>query len=271
MEIHFHGEQSHDPDGTIVGYQWGFGDGGTSTQAAPAHTFTCNGTVPCIYVTRLTVTDDGGKSDPTSVSVIVPVAPPVPNLAKGASPNAASPWGLGVVRSRFWGNISRGGQRLPEDTVIEVWIKSPRLNAKVAETLVQSHLGRSVFAVEVPPELGTPHGGQDGEQVVFVVDGIEASQHGIWYNATDQRIDLTLPLTMVVDQVSPCARFIVLEICGPQDSAIDRIHVLVDFDPHPPIPDPIGWSTIGQPFRLDLSDATTGQPFTAPGKIRSMC
>ena len=64
-----------DPDGSVTGYAWNFGDGGTSTLANPNHTFGVSGT----YVVSLTVTDnDGGTATHTdSVSVVVtPNAPP---------------------------------------------------------------------------------------------------------------------------------------------------------------------------------------------------
>jgi hypothetical protein len=104
------------------------------------------------------------------------------------------------------------------------------------------------------------NGGQDGEKVVFKVDGVETAETGVWYDSTDQRVDLHLPLSMVVDAISPCARVAVLEICRPSDSTIDRIRVDVAFVPRPPIPDPTGWRIVGQAFELQLANADTGQP-----------
>ena len=50
---------SSDPDGTVTGYLWDFGDGGTSTLANPAHTFPAVATYPV----SLTLTDnDGGTT-----------------------------------------------------------------------------------------------------------------------------------------------------------------------------------------------------------------
>ncbi len=51
----FDGTASHDPDGNILAYAWEFGDGGTSSAAAPQHAFHD----PGVYQVRLTVTDDG--------------------------------------------------------------------------------------------------------------------------------------------------------------------------------------------------------------------
>jgi PKD repeat protein len=49
-------DQSFDPDGVIVAWDWSFGDGSTSTLQSPSHTFACTGEYPV----TLTVTDDGG-------------------------------------------------------------------------------------------------------------------------------------------------------------------------------------------------------------------
>ncbi|MFT4297058.1 MAG: PKD domain-containing protein [Micropruina sp.] len=51
--------QSTDPDGTVASYAWDFGDGGTSTQASPSHTYASAGT----WTVKLTVTDNGGETD----------------------------------------------------------------------------------------------------------------------------------------------------------------------------------------------------------------
>ncbi len=47
-------------------YSWNFGDGSTSGEQNPRHTYTRNG----LYIVRLTVTNDGG-SDTTYGAVLV--------------------------------------------------------------------------------------------------------------------------------------------------------------------------------------------------------
>lgn len=62
-------DNSVDYDGTIVSWSWDFGDGNTSTQQNPTHTYSENGD----YNITLTVTDDSGEvmtSKPTMVSVV---------------------------------------------------------------------------------------------------------------------------------------------------------------------------------------------------------
>jgi len=69
---------SSDPDGSIAGYSWTFGDGGTSTAQNPAHTYGAGGS----YTVTLRVTDNqGALSAPTSktVTVTAPNQAPVVN------------------------------------------------------------------------------------------------------------------------------------------------------------------------------------------------
>lgn len=66
------GTSSTDPDGTIVGFAWDFGDGNGANTAEATHTYAEAGT----YEVTLTVTDDDGATDSTSFEVIVE-APPV--------------------------------------------------------------------------------------------------------------------------------------------------------------------------------------------------
>ena len=56
-----------DPDGVISSYQWSFGDGHTSTEQNPSHTYTTAG----VYTATLTVTDDRGKTNSVSVTIQV--------------------------------------------------------------------------------------------------------------------------------------------------------------------------------------------------------
>ncbi len=61
------GGTSTDPDGTITGYAWDFGDGDTATGVAPGHTYEEAGT----YEVTLTVTDNRGGTDTATLEVEV--------------------------------------------------------------------------------------------------------------------------------------------------------------------------------------------------------
>jgi PKD repeat protein len=64
------GDTSSDPEGPIASYLWDFGDGGSSTQANPNHTYASAGT----YLVSLKVMDGNGVSDTATKSINVAAA-----------------------------------------------------------------------------------------------------------------------------------------------------------------------------------------------------
>ena len=76
----FDGTGSSDPDGTIVAYDWDFGDGNTGTGDTPSHSYTADGT----YTVSLMVTDNNGGTDSDSTTASID---PVPNEPPVADPN----------------------------------------------------------------------------------------------------------------------------------------------------------------------------------------
>lgn len=71
QEIKFNSTGSNDSDGKIVSYSWSFGDGTTSTEANPSHSYSKAGT----YNVTLKVTDDKGATATESTTVNVSAAP----------------------------------------------------------------------------------------------------------------------------------------------------------------------------------------------------
>jgi PKD repeat protein len=70
LAVSFDGSGSSDPDGSIVSYEWDFGDGGVGSGVSPDHTYAEGGT----YTVMLTVTDDEGATGSVSESVTVSAA-----------------------------------------------------------------------------------------------------------------------------------------------------------------------------------------------------
>jgi PKD repeat protein len=72
LDVSVDGSGSSDPDGSIVSYEWSFGDGGTASGVTAGHTYAAVGT----YDVTLTVTDDDGAQG----SVTHPVTVTQPGL-----------------------------------------------------------------------------------------------------------------------------------------------------------------------------------------------
>lgn len=82
LAITFDASTSTDPDGDSLSYAWNFGDGGTSTDVKPVHTFTATtpdpGSSVKAFTVSLTVTDSqGANSTTTSPINIRPNKPPI--------------------------------------------------------------------------------------------------------------------------------------------------------------------------------------------------
>src|SRR3954453_23695828 len=73
LAVQFSSAGSRDPENTTLTYAWDFGDGGTSTQANPSHTYTTNGA----FTAKLTVTDGAGLTAVANVPIVVGNRPPV--------------------------------------------------------------------------------------------------------------------------------------------------------------------------------------------------
>ncbi len=67
LPVTFDATASTDNDGSIVSYQWNFGDGSTGSGSIIQHTYQSAGT----YTATLTVTDNGGATSSTSILVQV--------------------------------------------------------------------------------------------------------------------------------------------------------------------------------------------------------
>lgn len=79
--FNFDGSRSFDPDGTIVSYQWDFGDGSRELLPVVVHTYAAPGT----FRARLTVTDNNGVTG--TADVIIEVGIPRPRIEFRAPPS----------------------------------------------------------------------------------------------------------------------------------------------------------------------------------------
>jgi PKD repeat protein len=76
LTVNFDASSSSDPGGTIVIYEWDFGDGSTGTGITYTHEYTTSG----IFPITLTVTDDGGATDTAQTIILVDQPPIAPSI-----------------------------------------------------------------------------------------------------------------------------------------------------------------------------------------------
>ncbi|MBK8148583.1 MAG: VCBS repeat-containing protein [Acidobacteria bacterium] len=87
LTVDFSSAGSTDPDGSVSGFFWDFGDGATSTAANPTHTYTIAGP----FVAELTVTDNGGAQAKQTVLVKARTPNQLPVAVATASPSSGQP------------------------------------------------------------------------------------------------------------------------------------------------------------------------------------
>ena len=85
--VSFDASGSLDPDGTIVSYNWNFGDGNSGTGVTPTHTYQAEGD----FVAQLIVTDDSAASDTFSITIAVNANNVAPTATFTANPLAGAP------------------------------------------------------------------------------------------------------------------------------------------------------------------------------------
>ncbi len=76
--VQFTGDQSYDPEGGSLSFDWDFGDGSVNSDIAnPAHLYTATPGTPTTYTVTLTVTDVGGATAQGTFDVFINNTPPV--------------------------------------------------------------------------------------------------------------------------------------------------------------------------------------------------
>jgi len=92
LSVDFSSAGTTDPDGAVTDYAWDFGDGGTSSDANPSHTYTVGGP----YVATLTVTDNDGAQT-MQEALVQAVEPNMPPVAVASANIASGPVPLDVI------------------------------------------------------------------------------------------------------------------------------------------------------------------------------
>ncbi|MEO1449618.1 MAG: PQQ-dependent sugar dehydrogenase, partial [Bacteroidota bacterium] len=76
LTVQFKGDSSSDPEDQPLTYAWDFGDGTTSTEINPTHTFEASGAQPASFDVKLTVTDSAGAFNEVTRIISLNNTPP---------------------------------------------------------------------------------------------------------------------------------------------------------------------------------------------------
>ncbi|HET8754993.1 MAG TPA: LamG-like jellyroll fold domain-containing protein [Solirubrobacteraceae bacterium] len=206
LTVTFSSAGSADPEGGPLTYRWDFGDGTTSTQANPSHTYAESGA----YTVRLT-TSDGTLETVSEPLAITAGAPPVPRIL---TPTGGSTFRAGDVIG-FSGDASDS-----EDGALP----PSALNWKIVfhhdshiHPVLDSATGTS-GSVTIPT-TGHSFKGDTSYEIVLTAtdsDGIQASRS---VTIRPQKVSLTLAtspsaLTVSLDGIPGTTPFTVSEIVG---------------------------------------------------------
>lgn len=154
LTVTFDGSGSYGLEGSIpTTWHWDFGDGSTGTGTVVTHTFTIPGT----KVVTLTVTDQFGNTDQTTVSGYV-VAFPVVTMT--ASPTT----GLGPLTVSFTASAVLGPERTLSSMTWDFGDGTTASGASVSHTF---GVGQYVVRVSVRDDLG--YGGS-ADQIIVVTE-----------------------------------------------------------------------------------------------------
>ena len=145
VPVQFDGSGSNDPDGTIVSYDWDFGDGSTGAGVNTAHTYGTTGT----FTVSLTVTDIDGLTDTaTTMATIADIPQPLPPVAVPNGPYT----GTVAVPVKFNGS----GSFDPDGTIVSyLWdFSDGNTEAGVSPTHTYSSAGTYTVSLTVTDNNG---------------------------------------------------------------------------------------------------------------------
>lgn len=172
LQVNFDASASSDADGAIISYLWDFGDGTTSEEVSPSHTFAGPGP----HTVILTVIDDGGKPA-ASVRLVVPGDHPplasfVPSLLTAEAPatigfdGSASSDTEGPLFSFDW-NFGDGGSAIG-DVVEHEFIEAGVFDVTliVTDSALQTHSVTTqveITPANLPPVAAFTYSVEDAE------------------------------------------------------------------------------------------------------------
>ena len=178
--IAFDGSASMDPDGTIMTYDWSFGDGGVATGMNPGYAYSIAGT----FIVTLAVTDNDGMVGTISTSAVIadvmtPGPAPTPGMGESLyDTHCMECHGPG-------GSGGSGGEVVGEDAedIIEAIMEEPTMNY-LSNVLRRSEIDMIAHFLEMMDEEDDEVDGDDDDEIIIsagetLYDTFCGSCHGL--------------------------------------------------------------------------------------------
>lgn len=118
LVVRFDGSRSFDSNLPLASYHWDFGDGQTSSERSPAHTFTSSGPGPEGFQVRLTVTDSLGAGASATAVVSLNNTPPKVEITSFAD-GSLYPVSQGTTALRLAAEVS--DKEHPDEELTYEW------------------------------------------------------------------------------------------------------------------------------------------------------
>jgi PKD repeat protein len=129
---------SNDPDGSIAGYAWNFGDGNTGSGITAYNNYAAAG----VYTVQLTVTDNDGATDTYSQPLVVTAAAnQPPNAAFTVSPSSGLPG--------TWFTFSASGSTDPDGSIASYFWNFGDGNTDSGVTAYNNYAAAGVYTVQL--------------------------------------------------------------------------------------------------------------------------
>jgi PKD repeat protein len=132
QSVSFNGAASIDVDGTIAGYSWDFGDGGTGSGTSASHTYATGGT----YTVMLTVTDDDGATGNATQEIVV--VPSMSGTWQGTFDLDGSQVTTNMILTESGGSVSGSGAFQTSGGSLAFTVTGTHPHPTVALTLMAS-------------------------------------------------------------------------------------------------------------------------------------
>lgn len=177
LEVQFSSEGSFDPDEDLFSLAWDFGDGGSSSEANPSHTYEVAGAGPQAFLVTLSLTDTAGNTSKEYLTVSVNNSPPQVRIVSPVDGTLLPQQGTTWVKLQ----AEVSDEESPASDLTYAWQEilhhnthfheEPRDTSKVSDLVLAELLcGSETYYYRIQLTVEDPHGLTATDQVYLFPD-----------------------------------------------------------------------------------------------------